>query len=483
MTTLSSVKRRGVVCGITLGALLLLGARPASADLTLLEHDGWTFFTDGRINSFLSLGTGDDFPNPTPNNTPGSAIDPGTGMPLTPPGHGLIGSGGQYFTAGFPNDQGYANKYLGTRVRSGFLGTILAFGVKRHVTEWTTVKSYMSLWGVSEAYARDRTNDAGYSTSKGFDVREAWIAVEGLWGSFIAGRQSGILGGISTEIDFTYGHNFGVGLPCLEIYYPTCGHIGTGALGPGNAAGFSYATPSIGGLHAKAGLYDPVRLLGAWERVPYPRPEGAIWFERRISPAVWFKVQGEGMYQYMSQIGEMKVGRPGMEHSDDRVWGVAGGARLEVGPLRLGLSAFRGKGLGTYVALQNASSTFNSVTRNFRYFTGYYAQAALMFGSEQLAAGIGRVKDDLLQEDREDPGTSNLKYQTGISAAFYHRLTPNLVLGFDYFMFRTDWWGAPASITVLDPMSGNSVPQVVPGFLPGEKQTVHLFNLGATFHW
>jgi hypothetical protein len=468
--TASSVIRRGVLFGVTLGALVLTSQR-ASADLTLLEHDGWTFFTDGRINSFLSLGTGDDFPNPNPNPNVGADGSPG-------PTHSLIGSGGQYFTAGFPNDQGYKGKFLGTRVRSGFLGSIIAFGMKRQVTEWTSVKSYVSLWGTSETYARDRANDAGNATSKGFDVREGWVAIEGLWGSFVGGRQSGILGGMSTEIDFTYGHNFGVGLPCLEIYYPTCGHIGTGALGPGFAGGFTYTTPSIGGLRVKAGLYDPVRLLGAWERVPYPRPEGAIWFERRLMQDLWIKVQAEGMYQYMGQIQQALVGS--VPHADDRVWGVAGGARLEWGPLRLGAAAFRGKGLGTYVALQNASSTFNSVTRDFRYFTGLYAQMALVFGGEQLSFGAGRVKDDLLPADRADPFTSNLKYQSGISAAFYHRLTENLVLGFDYFLFRTDWWGAPNYTTDA---SGMLVPAAGPALLPGEKQTVHLFNLGATFHW
>jgi hypothetical protein len=159
---------------------------------------------------------------------------------------------------------------------------------------------------------------------------------------------------------------------------------------------------------------------------------------------------------------------------------VAGGARLEWGPLRLGAAAFRGKGLGTYVALQNAASTFNSVTRDFRYFTGLYAQMALVFGGEQFSLGAGRVQDDLLPADRADPFTSNLKYQSGISAAFYHRLTENLVLGFDYFLFRTDWWGAPNYTTDA---GGMLVPAAGPALLPGEKQTVHLFNLGATFHW
>ena len=83
------------------------------------------------------------------------------------------------------------------------------------------------------------------------------------------------------------------------------------------------------------------------------------------------------MYQYMARLGGALAGDPQLPqtlHATDGVWGVAGGARLEAGPFRLGLSAFRGKGLGSYVALQNAPSTFNSATFNFRYFTGFYAQ-------------------------------------------------------------------------------------------------------------
>jgi len=467
----SAVIRRGVLfCAL---GVLLLTPRRAAADLTLLENDGWTFFTDGRINSFISIAGGDDFPKYDPNDPNHVAVP--------------IGGGGQFFTAGFPNDQFSKGKYFGTRVRSGFLGSIIAFGVKKHVTEWTTVKSYVSLWGTSEAFARDRRNDSGDSTSKGFDVREGWVSVEGPWGTFLGGRQSGLLGGISTEIDFLYGHNFGVGLPCLEIYYPTCGHIGTGALGPGFAGGFSYATPALlGGLHVKAALYDPVRLLGSnLERVPYPRPEGAIWYERRLSPGFLFKVQVEGMIQAVGEPGvgtpaDPTTGAPAIPPKRDSLWGVAAGGRIEAGPFRLGLAAFRGKGLGTYVALQDAGSTFNGPAKEFRTFTGLYAQTAVVFGKEQVSAGIGRVQDDLLAADRLDVTTSNLKYQTGISGCFYHRLSDNLVLGVDYFFFRTDWWGGPAFMTDAN---GAPVPIVGGGLLPGEKQIVHFFNVGATFYW
>jgi hypothetical protein len=478
------------MCGLIFGALAL-AARPASADLVLFDKDGWTFFTDGRINTFLSAANGDDFPQPTPNN-----LDPTTT-------HSVIGGGGQAFTAGFPTvPAGHDGKYTAARLRSGFLGTIIAFGMKRQATQWTSLKSYVALWATAETNARDRTSDnfAGRAPDfsnpyRGFDVREGWLGADGPWGGFVAGKQGGILGGISTEIDFLYGHNYGLGLPCVEFYFPTCGHIGTGALGNGVAAGFTYTTPSLGGLRFKGGLYDPVRLLGAWERAPYPRPEGALWYERRISPAVMFKVQVEGMYQFIAVRENTRA---------DKVWGVAGGARLEAGPLRLGLSAYHGKGLGAYIALQNAASTFDQVYRDMRNFTGVYAQLALVFAREQISAGIGRVMDHQLDSDKNghvvlddmgnpvldasgNPmidlgpayGVSNLKYQTGLSFAFYHHVSDNLVLGIDYFRFQTDWWGARNAVTDQTTF----VTTLQPGFLPGEKQVVHFINVGATFHW
>jgi hypothetical protein len=284
-----------------------------------------------------------------------------------------------------------------------------------------------------------------------------------------AGRQLGVFGGISTEIDFLYGHNYGLGLPCVDNYFPTCGHIGTGAIGPGPAAGFVYTTPSLGGLKLRGGFFDPVRLLGVWERVSYVRPEGALVFEQRFSPTFLLKAQVEGMYQPVAILGADRT---------DQVWGVAGGSRVEVGPVRLGLSAFRGKGLGVYVALQNSSSSFNNQSKNLRTFTGVYAQGAVVFGPLQVSLGAGRVLDDQLAEDKIDPSTSGLKAQTGASLGFYYRMTDNLVLGVDYFRFQTDWWGAPNS--TLDDMA-NVV--ILDGFLKPEKQVIHFINTGATFHW
>jgi len=220
-------------------------------------------------------------------------------------------------------------------------------------------------------------------------------------------------------------------------------------------------------------------LLGIWERVPYPRPEGSLTYERRLSPGLAFKLQAEGMYQPMYLLGSLNTD-PGASTS---VWGVAGGGRLEAGPLRLGLSAFRGRGLGVYVALQNAGSTFSNVDKELRYFTGLYAQTAFVTGPWQFSLGLGRLIDDQLGVDKNDPSTSELKSQTGASAVINYAVSSNFVLDVDYFFFRTDWWGAPNAIFNGTDASGNPIVQILPGYLTPEKQVISFLNIGATFHW
>jgi len=463
---------RSVLCGLSLGACLL-EIRPAAAEIPLAEKDGFTFFTDGRINAFFSQGIGDAFPQPTPNTN----VTP-SGMPA--PSHGVVGSG-QSFTAGYESKQADANNnYSAQRVRNGFLATILGLGMRKKISE-TTVTGYVALWGTTQSFQRDRTTDSGNSHTKGFDVRNGYVELEGPWGDVKAGRQLGIFGDISTEIDYNYGHGYGLGLPCVDEYYASCGHIGTGAVGPGFAAGIVYSTPSFGGLKLTAGFFDPVRLLGAWNRVPIMRPEGTITFEKQLSSTAFLKLAVEGMYQPVARVESQVDPNTGVStliNRTDAVWGVAGGGRIEVGPVRFGASAFRGKGLGAYVALQNSSSSFNQATFNLRSFTGYYAQAALVFGRAQISAGAGRVIDDQLEEDKVNANSSELKWQTGFSLGFFYSLTDYLVLGLDYFRFQTDWWGAPNST-----LDANNNVVLLPGVLTPEQQIINFINAGATLHW
>jgi hypothetical protein len=444
------MRRRGA-CTLALGACLLWSSA-ARAELTLAETNGWRLYTEGRINTFASLGFGDDFPEPTPH---------GDGTTHSVVGATALGAAGQNTQQDDVN-----NKYFAIRGRNGFMATVLGLGMARDITPTTKVKGYIALWGHAETFERDRT----YGSE--FDVREGYLNMEGPWGGFTAGRMLGLFGRISTEIDFNYGHNFGLGYPCGDGQGPTCGHIGTGVMFPGFASGLAYSTPSFAGLKLQAGIFDPVRVLGAWNRAPVPRPEAALSFEQKFGPVSLLKFQVEGMWQPVSRGARDASGALTVVKSE--VWGVAGGGRLEIGPVRLGGAAFRGKGLGQYYALQNSPVAFNPATYELRSFTGVYGQAALVVGPVQLAAGAGQVHVDLLDVDKTDTAISNAKSQTGISAAVYYGVSENLVLGLDYFRFQTDWYGAP----VVEPTT-----MALIGRLKPEKQVVNYINAGATYHW
>jgi len=442
-----------------LASCLLFVSVHAHAEVTVAEAKGYRFFTEGRINTFASLGWGDDFPTPSPN--------PDGGPP-----HGVIGETALYAQGQNTDQDDARGKYFAVRGRNGFLATVLALGMRKDLGAGTNIKSYVGLWGHAEAFNRDRANPSQ------FDVREGYLTVEGPWGSFTAGRQLGLFGRISAEIDFNYGHNYGLGYPCGDTQGPTCGHIGTGVMFPGFAAGFLYSTPSLAGLHLHVGLYDPVRILGAWNRANIARPEAALSFEQKFAENGLVKLQAETLWQPVSRVESSQTTPATKNMITQTVWGVAAGGRFELGPVRAGASFFRGRGLGQYYALQNSPVVF-AQNYDLRSFTGIYGQAALVFGPVQIAAGAGRVSVDQLEADKVDATTSNAKSQTGLSAAFYYSLSESLVLGIDYFRFQADWYGARRSTT--DPGTGMTV--VLPGYITPEKQVVSYINVGATFHW
>lgn len=447
---------------VAVAVCALLRATAARAEVTIAEAGGFKFFTDGRVNTFASVGYGDDFPTASPNTDGG-------------PEHSVIGESSAY-AHGQNTDQDDANdKYFAIRGRNGFVASILGFGMRSSLSATTSVKGYISLWGHAETFNRDRANQS----QKTFDVREGYAAFEGPWGFFTAGRQLGLFGRMSTEIDGNYGHNYGLGYPCGDKQGPACGHIGTGVMFPGFAAGFQYSTPSFAGLQLHVGVYDPVRLLGAWNRATIARPEGAVSFEKKFADNGLIKLQVEGLWQQISRT-EPSTTVPGTSVlRTASVWGAGGGGRFELGPVRLGAAVWRGKGLGTYYALQNSPAVFNANTYNVRSFTGVYGQGALVFGKLQLAAGVGKVTIDQLPEDKVDIETSNAKSQLGLSAAVYYMATDNVVLGLDYFRLQADWYGAPRSTN--DPNTMLAVQ--LPGYLAPERQVVSYVNAGATFHW
>jgi hypothetical protein len=472
--TLNKLRWSGACLGLCL-ASALFWSRTAAAEVKLVETDGWTFSFDGRVNSFLSGGHGDDFP-----------------LPTAGPMHLVMGVDSQEAT-GVP-DVGWAsakqqdinNKYSAIRVRSGMFGNVLGFGLAKQVSDTLVVKGYVALWSTIETLARDKWAPITA------EARVGYFAATGPWGTATAGRMLGWLGRTSYDIDVAYGHGYGVGLPCTDALGPACGHIGTGALFPGYSAGISYATPVFGGVQLNYGVYDPVIFAtaaapAAWSRAPYPRQEGALTLTRPFGTmGNSFRIGVEGLFQPIYRVASttdpttMLTTKSNVSSS---VWGISGGARVEVGPLRLGASGFRGRGIGLGNALQRSVATADDdtsaggtdrLTYGLRTFTGFYGQLGAMIQKWQLAAGYGMGIVDQLAADKANPNLSVIHSQAGISAAVYYHVSDSVVLALDYFHFKASWYGAP----IVD---ANNIP--TGGKLTGELQSLDFLNLGVTYHW
>jgi len=477
---LNKLKSTGAYFGLCLAGSLFW-TRTAAAEVTLVEKDGWSFSFDGRVNAFLSTGFGDDFPLPTP--------DPSGGM------HKVMGFGSQS-GAGIP-DVGWPsssqtkqdNKLFATRVRSGLFGNILGFALTRKFDETNSIRGYVSIWSTIETLGRDKWAPVIA------EAREGYFTATGSWGSATAGRMLGWLGRTSYEIDAMYGHGYGLGLPCTDALGPACGHIGTGVLMPGYSAGVYYSTPSLSGLRIHAGVFDPVVFNPSnpqdWSRAGFVRPEGAITFDSPLGSGGKLKIGVEGLYQSLSRTNQTTITDPGTgvmttQSSDEStsIWGVSGGARVEVGPLRLGASGYHGRGIGIGYAAQRTSVTSDSdatataglsPTYELRTSSGFYGQAALMFGGLHLTVGYGQGIVDQLDTDKVNPRLSVIHTQTGISAAVYYHVSDSVVLGLDYFHYTGSWYGAP----IVDPMTM----QATGDKLAGEKQDLNFVNVGVTYHW
>lgn len=503
MTQNSMHPSRNIAFKTALAGAMLVGLslpREAAAEVTLVEKDGWTFSANGRVGAFLSVASGDDFPEPT---EPLPGADPT--MPSPNPVHALMGSSkGVAQPGGFGYQSNYQqdaeNKFFSTRVRSGLVSNVLGFALKRAITDTTSVKGYIAIWAPIESLGRDKW----YAIAA--DVREGYLTIDGPWGAVTAGRMNPLLGRMTYEVDLHYGHGFGAGLPCTDDIGPTCGQAGVGSIHPGYGAGIVYSTPSLAGLKLHAGLFDPVRMIGGsalggvqYERVPLLRPEGALTFEAPLGAAGLVKVGVEGLYQPLSRVEEEDTDDdPATEdvpvETKDKLWGVSGGLRLEVGPARIGAGFFHGAGLGLYSVLHSTNATggpgletdpttgvisLDQTHPVIRKFTGFHGQLAGVFGPLQVGVGGGMASVGRIQSDSINTGLSAGKSHVGISVAAYYHVSDSVVIGADYMRFMAKWYGAPEVVTD----EATSTETITGNYLTPEEQALNFINLGVTYHW
>ena len=414
--------------------LLSLVTTTAAAEVELVDSKGWRFSTDGRVNGFLSFTLGDGYPL--------APLDSAGVTKYTyVPGSGLFGE------PGITDDK---NRITSTRIRSGYAGSILAFRVKKDLAPATKLDGYFSLWtGI-------QTQQVRFSPVQP-DVRESYLRVQAPWGTALVGRTLGLFGKMSVDID-DYAHAYALGYPCQldKTMLATCGQVGFGVIDPYFSAGGVYTTPRLAGFALAAGLYDPVTFASKWALTPLPRLEGELSYELPLGSNGKLRAAVEGLWQRLGQV-ETAV--------TTDAFGVAGGARLEIGPVRLGLATHYGAGLGFFYALEDTpASLYTAVTNDppgvdatLRTYAGYYGQTMVVLGRLDVAAGAGVTHLNRLEGldvDRPDKGPPNIalpRDNLGINGVVAYHLDENLVASIDFFRAVFSWYdGATQGVNTLN---------------------------------
>lgn len=420
-----------------LAAALLLAPAVARAEIPLVQYDGWRLSTDGRVNTFLSVGEGQ-------------------GQPVGQP---------EYPGAGTVDIATSTGDIHSTRIRNGFLMSILGFTAQKEISPNFKVTTRVGLW----------MNITGSRTANNVgevDPRELYGKIEGNWGSLLGGSHLSLFGRGGILVDADIAHDYGLGYPCAirDASGGACGMAGFGAPFPGFDPGFVYATPSLGGLQISVGIYDPAVIENAsLNRTPLPRVEGEVKYEL----AQKVRLFANGFWQVLE-------GTPagGTKNLHVNAWGGQAGAMVALGPIMLGGAGFEGSGFSPVNALADTVVTAdgNGVLRNAR---GGFGLGAVVIDAFRLkiAGGAGVFH---LDETKNDPAPTTttavnpglIKQNLGITVGLYQTTGP-VHFALEYFRAEHTWYDRG----VTDPNNPALVNIVTP------KQVVNFVNAGMSIAW
>jgi hypothetical protein len=419
---------------------------PTPLEVPLVEWRGWRVTVEGRANLFAVYGWGQQFVQ----------MNPADGVQL--------GEGGGLGTN--QNQTATDGNFRTLRLRNGFVPNVLTVKIARQMSPNLKVGAVLSLWSDIE------TNQTVYLEPLTF-MQEGYLKLEGPWGTLTAGRQLALFSRGAVEIDYNYAHAYGVGWPCnFNSIRAACGQIGFGVLFPFFRSGVLYATPSLGGLTLTAGAFDPVILAGKWERVITPTFEVEAAYTANFGGGGMLKLFASGLWQRLGASAVLPNDTRAIANKTVDQVGGAGGLRLEVGPLRVGLAGHYGKGLGFYYAQENSEAAFYNAPMasdprdgDLRTFQGLYAQLAVVLGKVTLATGAGASQALRFSFEQTSVGadgdTSNVvhppKQNLGINAVFWYRIYDNLIYDVDFFRAQYSWWGASFTQTINVVNSGVTV--------------------------
>ena len=428
-------------------ATSLVGSGPVRAEVPLVQVDGWRLSTDGRVNTFISVAAG-------------------TGLPADQPVQ--VGAG----NADYSDSN---NNLHSTRIRNGFVMSILGFNAEREISPSLSVTTRVGLW-------MNITGSRTKNIPALVDPRELYLRLEGPWGSFLAGSEMALFGRGATVMDARIAHDYGLGSPC-DVEFASgggCGMVGFGEPFPGFEPGFVYATPRLGGFQISLGAYDPATIANAQlNRAPLPRFEGEGKFEFRDV----VKVFTSGFWQVLE--GTIPATTPGgisyMKNLHINAWGAQAGAMVAVGPIMLGGAAYEGTGFSpiTYLDESTIAADSAGILRDSR---GAFGLGAILINRLRLkiAGGAGVWH---LDKNENDAGTMSatgsptnpglIKQNLGGTVGVYQTTGP-VHFALEYFRAQYTWYdrGVPSPTD----------PTVTAG-VTTPKQTVNFINAGMTVVW
>jgi hypothetical protein len=437
-----------VCCGFGSAAL---ATQPASADVVLVEKDGWTVATNGRINGYLTWVAGEAAPAPNNN---------AAGMPYTlvGPQVGLTG------VTAYDSNPAARREVSTPRIRSGYASSILGLNITKELRPDLKVLGRFALWSPLSA-----TLPAGAERTKNHEItpsmREAYLEVTGNWGSGFVGRRMSLFSRGHIQLNWNLIHDEGVGHPCnIEgTAQATCGYTGVGSLFANRNAQLGYSTPKFEGFQLTVAVVDPTPLpvapamagdampANSYNRTPLPRFEAEANYEPEFGETKIFAF-ANGMVQPLAR-----------SDNDERrnAWGIAGGGRVHWGPIGVGFGPYYGKGLGTATPFSNCGTPGCNQEAvdgagDLRAFWGLLGAANVRLADTEIAVAYGTARAKETAFDAAN-NISLIKSSSAVALKVAQHID-KLAVSADYMRVMYDWHR-------------------------GESQDTNVFSIGAVFAW
>jgi hypothetical protein len=390
--------------------------------VVLFEKDGWGFYTKGLIAAHYQAIIGDGEP-------PGNLVG------------GVFGIPGED-TAATDTSDSRNPKLTVSRLRSGFIGTQIGFGVTRRISDSVDVDSLVAVSLADISNARGTTNGA----PQGIDFREAWAALHTPFGTVRFGRMFSLFGSASSEV-VLLAYRYAEGNPCL-VQGSTigCGSVGAGPLYPLFEGQIQYLTPRLAGFQVRLAVVDPTSAAQIYTLTPIPRFDGELTYEAKWGDVGKFRVIGQGLYNHIEQ--QATNGMPGASAD---VKGLMASALLDVGGswglVQLGGGGWAGTGVGFHWLMEAPSggmlytSFDGSPQYALRDFRGYYGNLAYDYHGTAIAFGGGgtflkatefdkmQMGYDLLSQSLEGHVVFTQRFDSIVLEAEYMRWSSHYLLG------------------------------------------------------